>query len=269
MNTFDEIIDSATHDLVQSHGFTDVESAEYKTVFEGRRDTLISDFNDKVDLNNITAPILNRIKDMVSRGEIKDTKQTAVVSLSNIRGQGFLDFIQFVKNNPELEYFQLNNKSTVLVTKLSPFKALQMSEYLKNDIVYLTLSLKNLEKYFELIQNKVISISSDGKLYNKNKTYKISVRVAANVDSSEANRRRDHYADVMLRLAKGLREKGYDPYIGTSGGNIGHSLTMYTDDIPSFNIFKLYRLSNITIGVRDDLKMVTDEEFVNVFKDLL
>ena len=119
------------------------------------------------------------------------------------------------------------------------------------------------------MQKKVITISSDAKLYKKDKVYKINVRVAANVPANEANRRKDHYADVMLKLAKGLKQKGYEAFIGTSGGNVGHSLTMYSDDIPSLNIFKLYRLSNISIGIRNDLKMVTDSEFENIFKDFL
>lgn len=269
MKNFDEIIDSATHELVKSHGFTDENSNEYKVLFEGRRATLLSDFNDKVDLNNISAPALKGVKELITCGAIKDTKQTAVVSFSSLVSAQFINLVEFIKENTELKYHQLHNKANLLIENLTPFKALQLSELLKNDLVYLTLSLEYLEKYAELVQSKVITISTDNKLYNKQKTYKISVRVAANVPAAEANRRKDHYADVMLRLAKGLKEKGYDAIIGTSGGNLGHSLTMYTDDIPQLNIFKLYRLSNINIGVRDDLKMVTDEEFVDIFKDLL
>lgn len=269
MRNFDEIIDSATHELVKSHGFTDENSNEYKVLFEGRRATLLSDFNDKVDLNNITAPALKGVKELIANGVIEDTKQTAVVSFSSLMAGQFIHLVNFIKDNDELKYHQLHNRSNILIENLTPFKALQLSELLKNDLVYLTLSLKYLEKYAELVQSKVITISTDGKLYNKNKTYKINVRVAANVPAAEANRRKDHYADVILRLSKGLKEKGYDAMIGTSGGNVGHSLTMYTDDIPSLNIFKLYRLGNISIGVRDDLKMVTDEEFVGIFKDLL
>jgi len=269
MKTFDEIIDSATHELVKSHGFTDENSNEYKVLFEGKRATLLSDFNDKIDLNNISSPALKGLKELISNGVIEDTKQTAVVPFSSLMAGQFIHLINFIKDNDEIKYHQLHNRSTVLIENLTPFKALQLSELLRNDLVYLTLSNKNLEKYAELIQGKVISISTDSKLYNKNKTYKINVRVAANVPSVEANRRKDHYADVILRLAKGLKEKGYDAIIGSSGGNVGHSLTIYTDEIPSLNIFKLYRLSNISIGVRDDLKMVTDEEFENIFKDFL
>ena len=175
------------------------------------------------------------------------------------------DTIKFFKENPKLDLVALDNRWSI-VPNVSIEQLYDAQTLNKSPLHYITLNRDNLSKYRNLIIEKSFTYSKDKKFIDSGCNFKLSVRIADNVSLVEMRERKEHYQRVINRLAETLKENGYSPKIGSSGDMAGLGLTLFCDTLPSLNVLKLYRINNVKIGVPENRRIITNEEFEKIFE---
>lgn len=225
-------------------------------------EVITSYFLKNVTFNTINRTLYNNLKTAISKGYISDIQNTVLVRSTHLTN--LANIINYFKQYDDLNFVAIDPHWTV-IENCTCEHVYDFGEIFSQPVNFITLTYDRLTEFRKLLSDKKFTYSKDKKFLASNKRYKLVVRVNDNFSNNEIHNRVEHYQKVISKFANTLHDNGYATMIGSSAGYPGLGVTVFCDELPNLNILKLYRLSNVSISIPENVKILSNSMFDEIF----